>query len=177
MESGTLRIVVGMLDKNFAKWWLSRVIPFRDVASEKLMAEREAVERLSEFNQNYAEFLNRAVFPAVDDLVKFLAKQGIIHRVSTWGNQLSLRIHLAWRWGELVIMQSHEDCVTFEHHIITEGEKRGEDHGEDHSHQYDLRDPLPGNVAETELQFFLSRLAQDLFDSPEPEIPESDIPK
>jgi hypothetical protein len=161
-----------MLDKAFAKWWLARVTPFRDVPPEKLAAEREAIERMAEFNHNYAEFLNRAVFPAVDELVKLLAKSGIVHRVSTWGNQLSLRIHLAWRWGELVIMQSHEDCVTFEHHIITEGEKRGDDSGEDHSHQYDLRDPLPPPIAETELQFFLSRVAQDLVEPPEePEIP------
>ena len=103
--------------------------------------------------------------------------RGIVHRVSTWGNQLSLRIHLAWRWGELVIMQSHEDCVTFEHHIITEGEKRGEDSAEDHSHQYDLRDPIPSPVAENELQFFLSRVAQDLVEPPpEPEIPPGDEP-
>jgi hypothetical protein len=161
-----------MLDKGFFKWWVGRVAPFRDVMPEKLAAEREAVERVAEYNHNYAEFLNRAVFPAVDELVKSLAKQGIVHRVSTWGNQLSLRIHLAWRWGELVIMQSHEDCVTFEHHIITEGEKRGEDSSEDHSHQYDLRDPLPAPVAESELQFFLSRVAQDLIEPPpEPELP------
>jgi len=167
-----------MIDKSFVKWWLTRVTPFRDVAPEKLAAEHEAVERLGDYNQNYAEFLNRAVFPAVDDLVKFLAKYGITHRVSTWGNQLSLRIHLAWRWGELVIMQSHEDCVTFEHHIITEGEKRGEDSSEDHSHQYDLRDPIPGPIAENELQFFLSRVAQDLVElPPEPEVPPgSDAP-
>jgi hypothetical protein len=167
-----------MQDKTFVKWWLARVTPFREVAPEKLAAEHEAVERLGDYNQNYAEFLNRAVFPAVDDLVKFLAKNGITHRVSTWGNQLSLRIHLAWRWGELVIMQSHEDCVTFEHHIITEGEKRGEDSSEDHSHQYDLRDPIPGPIAENELQFFLSRVAQDLVEPPpEPEIPPgSDVP-
>jgi hypothetical protein len=160
------------MDKTFIKWWLSRVTPLRDVVPEKLAAEREAVERLGDYNQNYAEFLNRAVFPAVDDLVKLLARSGIVNRVSTWGNQLSLRIHLAWRWGELVIMQSHEDCVTFEHHIITEGEKRGEDSSEEHSHQYDLRDPLPGPIADTELQFFLSRVAQDLVEPPEePEIP------
>jgi hypothetical protein len=168
---------VAMLDKSFVKWWLGRVVPYRDVHPEKLAAEREAVEKLAEYNQNYAEFLNRAVFPAVDDLVKFLAKNGVVHRVSTWGNQLSLRIHLAWRWGELVIMQSHEDCVTFEHHIITEGEKRGEDSAEDHSHQYDLRDAIPGTVAENELQFFLSRVGQDLVEPPpEPEIPPGEDP-
>jgi hypothetical protein len=161
-----------MLDKSFAKWWFARVQPFRDVPPEKLTAEREAVEKLQEYNQNYEEFLRHAVFPAVDDLVKTLAKQGIVHRVSTWGNQLSMRIHLAWRWGELVISQSHEDCVTFEHHIITEGEKRGDDSAEDHSHQYDLRDPLPGSVADYELHFFLSRVAQDLVEPEvEPEIP------
>src|SRR5207302_2409106 len=120
----------------------------------------------------HADFLNKAVLPAVDELVKVLTKQRVVHRVSTWGNQLSLRVHLAWRWGELVIMQSHEDCVTFEHHIITEGEKRGEDSAEDHSHTYDLRDALPGTVANQELQFFLGRLAQDLVEPEEsPEIP------
>jgi len=111
-----------MLDKSFAKWWLSRVVPFRDVPPEKLAAEREAMQRQQEYNNNYAEFLNNAVFPAVDALVQVLNRNSIIHRVSTWGNQLSLRVHLAWRWGELVIMQSHEDAVTFEHHVITEGE-------------------------------------------------------
>jgi len=176
-SAGPVFYPVIMLDKTFAKWWLGRVTPYRDVPPDKLTAEREAVERLGDYNQNYAEFLNRAVLPAVDDLVKFLAKSGIVHRVSTWGNQLSLRIHLAWRWGELVIMQSHEDCVTFEHHIITEGEKRGEDSAEDHSHQYDLRDPIPSPVAENELQFFLSRVAQDLVEPPpEPEIPPGDEP-
>src|SRR5580700_9756089 len=146
-----------MLDKSFANWWLGRVRPFRDVPPEKLSAEREAMARQQDYNQNYAEFLKDAVFPAVESLVQMLAKGGIVHRVSTWGNQLSLRIHLAWRWGELVVMQSHEDCVTFEHHIITEGEKRGDDSTEDHTHQYDLRDPLPEPVAQSELQFFLSR--------------------
>jgi hypothetical protein len=74
-------------------------------------------------------------------------------------------------------MQSHEDCVTFEHHIITEGEKRGEDSAEDHSHQYDLRDAIPGTVAENELQFFLSRVGQDLVEPPpEPEIPPGEDP-
>ena len=50
-------------------------------------------------------------------------------------------------------MQSHEDCVTFEHHIITEGEKRGEESAEDHSHTYDLRDPLPPTVASRNSSF------------------------
>src|SRR6185369_5485175 len=150
-----------MLDKSFAKWWLSRVVPFRDVAPDKLAAEREAMASQQEYNRNYAAFLDQAVLPAVEAIVKTLAANKIVHRVSNWGNQLSVRVHLAWRWGELVIMQSHEDCVTFEHHIITEGEKRGEDSAEDHSHTYDLRDPLPANVAEQELTFFLSRVAQD----------------
>jgi hypothetical protein len=161
-----------MLDKSFAKWWLGRVTPFRDVPPEKLSAEHEAVARQQEYNQHYATFMKNAVLPAVDALVQVLAKNGIVHRVSTWGNQLSLRVHLAWRWGEMVITQSHEDAVTFEHHIITEGEKRGDDSAEDHNHQYDLRDPLPPAVAEQEMQFFLSRLAQDLVEmEPEPEIP------
>jgi len=161
-----------MLDKTFAKWWLSRVVPFRDVAPEKLAAEREAMAQQQDYNRNYADFLNQAILHSVEAIVKTLAANKIVHRVSSWGNQLSLRVHLAWRWGELVIMQSHEDAVTFEHHIITEGEKRGDDSAEDHSHQYDLRDPLPAAVAEYELQFFLSRLAQDLVEGePEPEIP------
>ncbi len=160
------------MDKSFSKWWLGRIHPFKDVPPEKLSAEREAMARQQEYNRNYVEFLNNAVLPAVDDLVGVMKKNGIMHRVSTWGNQLSLRIHLAWRWGELVIMQSHEDCITFEHHIITEGEKRGDDSAEDHSHQYDLRDALPAAVATEQLQFFLGRLAQDLVEQePEPEIP------
>jgi len=161
-----------MLDKSFANWWLGRVRPFRDVPPDKLSAEREAMERHQEYNNNYAEFLKDAVFPEVDALVQVLGRAGIVHRVSTWGNQLSLRVHLTWRWGELVVMQSHEDAVTFEHHIVTEGEKRGDDSAEDHSHQYDLRDRLPRTVAGGELQFFLTRLALDLVEpDPEPEIP------
>jgi hypothetical protein len=166
-----------MLDKTFAKWWLARVEPFVDVPPEKLAAEREAVAKQSEYNQHYHDFLNSAVLPAVESLVKLLAGNRVVHRVSTWGNQLALRVHMSWRWGELVIMQSHEDCVTFEHHIITEGEKRGEESAEDHSHQYDLRDPLPPAVADQELQFFMSRLAQDLVEpEAEPEIPPGEEP-
>jgi hypothetical protein len=160
-----------MLDKSFTKWWIGRISPFVEVPEEKLVAEREAVERLKDFNDNYVAFLRDCVFPAVDDLTAMLAKGRIVHRVSSWGNQLSLRIHLAWRWGELVIMQSHEDAVTFEHHIITEGERRDQDTAEDHSHQYDLRDPLPCAMATNELQFFLGRLAQDLVEMDEPELP------
>lgn len=161
-----------MFDKAFSQWWLTRIVPFRDVPPEKLEAEREAMAHQQQYNKHYTEFLQDAVFPVVDDLVKMLAKNRVVHRVSTWGNQLALRVHLAWRWGELVIMQSHEDCVTFEHHIFTEGEKRGEERAEDHSHQYDLRDPLPKIFAEQELQFFLGRLAQDLVEGEEePEIP------
>jgi hypothetical protein len=165
-----------MVDKSFSKWWLGRVVPFRDVPMEKLSAEREAMARQQEYNRNYADFLNGAVLPAVETLVQLMAKNGIVHRVSTWGNQLSIRVHLAWRWGELVIMQSHEDAVTFEHHIITEGEKRGDDSAEDHTHQYDLRDPLPSSVAQQEVQFFLSRLAQDLVELPETELPPGEEP-
>ena len=166
-----------MLDKTFAKWWLGRVQPFKDVPAEKLEAEREAMAQQQEYNRNYADFLNNAVLPSVDALVKMLSGQGVVHRVSTWGNQLAIRVHLAWRWGELVVMQSHEDAVTFEHHIITEGEKRGEDSAEDHSHQYDLRDPLPQAVAIQELQFFMGRLAQDLVEyDPGPELPPGEKP-
>ena len=166
-----------MLDKAFTKWWIARVAAFKDVPPEKLAHEREAMHRQQEYNRNYTDFLKSAVFPAVDDFVKLLNKQGIIHRVSTWGNQLCLRMHLAWRWGELVITQSHEDAVTFEHHILTEGERRGDEAAEDHSHQYDLRDPLPAPVAQQELQFFLGRLAQDLVEPElEPEIPPGEKP-
>jgi hypothetical protein len=167
----------GMVEKSFAKWWLGRVMPFRDVPVEKLTAEREAISKQKEYNQNYRDFLDGAVLPAVDGISQLMVKQRIVHRVSTWGNQLSIRVHLAWRWGEMVITQSHEDAVTFEHHIITEGEKRGDDSAEDHTHQYDLRDPLPAAVAEQEIQFFLSRLAQDLVEmDAEPEIPPGEEP-
>lgn len=166
-----------MLDKSFAKWWLARVEAFKDVPPEKLAAEQEAVGRQAEYNHHYADFLNGAVLPAVDSLVQVLRRNGVVHRVSTWGNQLSLRLDLTWRWGELVIMQSHMDCITFAHHIITEGEKRGDESTEDHSHQYDLRDPLPGAVAGQELQFFLSRLAQDLVEmESDIEIPPNENP-
>jgi hypothetical protein len=166
-----------MFDKVFAKWWLARVTPFKDVPPEKLEADREAMRRQKDYNQNYATFLNEAVLPAVDALTQLLRKHNIVHRVSSWGNQLSLRVHMAWRWGELVILQSHEDCITFEHHIITEGEKRGDDSAQDHSHVYDLRDPLPEAVASQELQFFLGRLAQDLVEPEDgPEIPPGETP-
>ncbi|HEY0010084.1 MAG TPA: hypothetical protein VGB55_15275 [Tepidisphaeraceae bacterium] len=161
-----------MFDKSFSKWWLTRVGPYTEVPAEKLAAEHEAVERQQEYNQNYLSFMTASALPAVDQLVKLLTANRINHRVSTWGNQLAVRVHLAWRWGELVITQSHEDAVTFEHHIITEGEKRGDDSTEDHTHQYDLRDPLPPTIAVQELMFFLSRLAQDLYEmDPPPEIP------
>ncbi len=133
--------------------------------------------RQEDYNRNYGSFMDKAVLPGIDALVRLLADNRIVHRVSTWGNQLSMRVHLEWRWGELVIMQSHEDAVTFEHHIITEGEKRGDDSAEDHTHQYDLRDALPPTVAVQELQFFLSRLAQDLVEpEAEPEIPPGEKP-
>ena len=66
-----------MLDKTFAKWWLSRVVPFRDVATEKLAAEREAMSQQQEYNRNYAEFLNGAVLPAIDAMVKVLGGNDI----------------------------------------------------------------------------------------------------
>ena len=40
-----------MLDKDFTKWWLTRVEPFADVPPEKLSAEREAIERQQEYNR------------------------------------------------------------------------------------------------------------------------------
>jgi hypothetical protein len=166
-----------MFDKAFANWWIGRVDAFKDVPPEKLAADREAVERLQEFNHNYEVFLNEAVLPAMEGLTQLLRKNRVVHRVSNWGNQLALRVHLAWRWGELVITQSHEDCVTFEHHIITEGEKRGDDSAQDHSHVYDLRDPLPPSIAVQELQFFLGRMAQDLVEGEEgPELPPGEKP-
>lgn len=161
----------GMLDKSFADWWTTRVQPYRDVASEKLAAERETQRKQQEYNRHYADFLNSAILPAVEELVQFLKRNRIVFHVTSWGNQLAIRIHLTWRWGELVILQSHEDCVTFEHHIITEGERRGEDSTDDHTHTYDLRDAIPGIVADQELSFFLSRLAQDLVEDEEPDLP------
>ena len=164
--------IATMFDKEFTNWWVQRLIPYADVPAEKLAAEREAVEKMQTYNAHYMTFLKEAVFPVVDQLVGMMAQQRIVHRVSTWGNQLSLRVHLAWRWGELVITQSHEDAVTFEHHIITEAESRRDDQAEDHSHQYDLRDPVPSTVAQYELMFFMTRLAMDLVEpEEEPEIP------
>lgn len=160
-----------MFDQGFAQWFLSRVVPFRDVPPEKLQADREAMERQQEFNQHYQDFLKEAVLPAIEGVSQLLYRNKVLHRVTTWGNQIAIRIHLAWRWGELVISQSHEDCVTFDHHIITEGEKRGDDSMQDHGHVYDLRDPLPAVVALQEIQFFLTRVAQDLFESETPELP------
>ena len=161
-----------MFDKSFAKWWSARVAPFVDVPPEKLAAEREAVERMQEYNRNYQTFMQQAVLPVVDQLVKMLASNRVPHRVTTWGNQLSIRIHLAWRWGEMIISQTHEDAVAFEHHIVTEGERRGDDQTEDHNHGYDLRDPLPHTVASYEMMFFLTRIAQDLVEPPlDPELP------
>lgn len=159
------------MDTAFIQWFLRRVEPFRDVPAETVAAEREAMRHLEQHNRNYADFLNQAVLPAVEQLVAFLTKYRIVHRVSTWGNQLSLRIHLAYRWGELVITQSHEDAVTFEHHIVSEGERRTEDRAEDLSHQYDLHDPVPPVVAQQELAFFLGRVAQDLIEGAGPERP------
>src|SRR5688572_16772515 len=82
--------LASMLDKSFAKWWLGRVVPFRDVAPEKLAAEREAMAQQQEYNRNYGEFLNQAVLPSIDVVVKTLAANKVVHRVSSWGNQLSL---------------------------------------------------------------------------------------
>ena len=153
-----------MAEESFVDWWLTRVKPFAEVDDVQLKRERTAMEKQQEYNRHYADFLHNAILPGIDELVKIFADNAIVHRVSTWGNQLSLRVHLSWRWGELVIMQSHEDCVTFMHHIITEGEGRGDDSDEEHSHAYDLHDALPTNIAKQELQFFLGRLAQDLIE-------------
>jgi len=151
-----------MFEKEFSKWVVARLKPYADVPPEKLVAEREAVVRQQDFNENYSKFVQTSLLPTIEETVKLLKHARIVHRVTTWGNQLSLRVHLAWRWGELVVAQSHEDAVTFEHHIITEGEKRGDDQTDDHSHQYDLREQLPTAIAEFELSFFLTRLAQDM---------------
>ena len=161
-----------MFDKAFAQWWLSRVEQFREVHPEKLAADREAMERQAEFNQHYQTFLQTAVLPAMEALTQFLRKCRIVHRISTWGNQISVRIHLSWRWGELVVSQSHEDAVSFQHHIYNEGEKRSDDSAQDFDHVYDLRDPLPPTVAAQEVHFFLGRMVQDLTEPPmQPEIP------
>src|SRR5438874_10227958 len=61
-----------MLDKSFAKWWLGRVVPFKDVAPEKLAAEREAMASQQQYNHNYENFLKTAVIPSIDAIVKTL---------------------------------------------------------------------------------------------------------
>ena len=40
-----------MLDKSFAKWWLGRVTPYKDVPPEKLSAEREAMREAAGVQQ------------------------------------------------------------------------------------------------------------------------------
>ena len=161
-----------MLDPHLTRWFITRAARFADVPPEKLRAETDAVERLAECNAHYEQFLKQAVFPDVERLVADLQQTGIVHRVSTWGNQLALRIHLDYRWGELIISQSQEDLLTFEHRIISEGESRGDDSVNDHKHDYDLREPLPAQAATTELHFFMSRMAQDLYEQDdEPELP------
>ena len=66
-----------MLDKSFTKWWLGRVHPYVEVPEEKLLAEREAVERMKDFNDHYLAFLRDCVFPAMDELTKTLAKERV----------------------------------------------------------------------------------------------------
>ena len=157
-----------MFDKAFAKWWLARVLPFSDVPPEKLAAEREAMARQQEYNQNYADFLKAAVSPGGRWTGQIAAREnGVVHRVSAPG-ATSSRFACTWPGGgaNWSSCRATRTAVTFEHHIITEGEKRGDDSAEDHTHQYDLRDPLPGAVAVQELQFFLGRMAQDLVEPP-----------
>jgi len=161
------------MDKSFIKWFLMRVEPYRDVPSDKLTAEREAMRLQTEYNQNYADFMNSAVLPAVERLVNLLNQHRITHRVSTWGNQLAIRIHLTWRWGELLISQSHDDQITFDHHVTAEGERQADDRSQDYSHHYDLHDAIPAIVAQQELTFFLTRIAQDISSLLEPAPPES----
>ena len=163
-----------MSEDSFVDWWLGRVKPFAEVDEIQLKRERQAAEKQQQFNENYADFLNGAILPGIDELVKIFTENQIVHRVSSWGNQLSLRVHLSWRWGELVIMQSHEDCVTFMHRIITESDGRGEESDEEHSHAYDLNDALPPTIARQELQFFLGRMAQDLVERDDDETDEDD---
>ena len=74
------------------------------------------MEMQQEYNRNYAEFLNSAVFPRTSF---GHCHSGIVHRVITWAIALPSR-NLAWRWGELVIMQSHEDAFRSST-LITEG--------------------------------------------------------
>src|SRR5581483_943366 len=104
---------------------LKRVQPFCDVPPEKLVAEREAVERQQEYNRNYQEFLSNAVFPAVDALVKLLAANRVTHSVSNLGNQRVGRIHLERIWRELVIAHAHEECVPCDHEDVIDGIVRG----------------------------------------------------
>ena len=162
-----------MLDKSFAKWWLSRVVPFRDVAPEKLAAEREAMSQQQEYNRNYAEFLNQAVLPAVDAIVKTLAANKIVHRVSSWGNQLvAARAPgvAVGRAGDHAEPRGLRDLRAPHHHRRRKARRRLAPKTIPTPTTCATR--CPATLAVQELQFFLGRLAQDLVEpEPEPEIP------
>jgi len=166
-----------MFDKSFAQWWLSRVEPFRDVPPEKLAADRESMERQQEFNQHYQTFLQTAVLPVIDALTKFLRSARVVHRISSWGNQISVRIHLAWRWGEMVVSQSHEDGRGVQSPYLQRGRETHGRFGPGFRAPLRSARPLPPTVAAQELHFFLGRMVQDLIDSPPPpEIPPGEKP-
>ena len=98
------------------------------VAPEKLAAEREAVQRVGDYNQHYAEFLNRAVFPAVDELVAMLAEQGIEATQTTVSRDLVLPVTDADRASELGIAQEgvfHQCFGAGEGHAIEDGRAGG----------------------------------------------------
>lgn len=61
-----------MFDKAFAQWWITCIEPFREVTADKLAADREAMERQQEYNQNYQSFLQSAVLPSIESLTQFL---------------------------------------------------------------------------------------------------------
>jgi len=55
----------------------------------------------SRITTHYATFRNNLP-SAVDHWRALSAQEQYRPRVSSWGNHLSLRVHLLWRWGELV---------------------------------------------------------------------------
>jgi len=146
---------------------------------EMLSAEREAMAKQQDYNQHYGEFLKDAVFPAVEELVQVLSKGADRPSRQHLGKSAFTAGSSAWRWGELVVMQSHEDAVTFEHHIITEGGEAREETTRRRIIRISTicaisyREPWRAGSC----SFFLTRLALDLVEQePEPEIPPGETP-
>ncbi len=152
-----------MLDKQLVEWWVQHAIAYRKVDVEHVDGEKLEMHRQQGRNQNYLHFLNEAVLPAVERLVQALKKAKIMHRVSAWGNHLSLRIHLTYCWGEIVISQDMPSSASFDIQVMRDDAYDEGDSLCDEEHDYLLDDPIPPGVVDLELQFFLMRLVQDLY--------------